>query len=67
MAENVRETMNIGNICRGGVMERFERAWDEVHKNIDDVNREATARHLPVLGVTTFSDRAVAGRFSLEV
>ena len=44
MAESVRETMNIGNICRGGVMERFERALDEVFKNIDDINRPATAK-----------------------
>lgn len=37
--DSVRETMNIGNICRGGVMERFAKALDEVYGNTNDVNR----------------------------
>jgi hypothetical protein len=34
----VRETMNIGNICREGVPERFALALQKVLENIDDVN-----------------------------
>lgn len=34
----VRETMNIGNICRCTVPERFDRALQQVLENIDDPN-----------------------------
>jgi len=34
----VRETINIGNICKGSVKELFERPMQEVFSNIDDIN-----------------------------
>jgi hypothetical protein len=34
----VRETMNIGNICRESVPEVFNRALQEIFYNIDDIN-----------------------------
>lgn len=39
--ETTRETMNIGNICRGSVPEVFERALAEVFANINDINTNA--------------------------
>ncbi len=63
--DSVRETMNIGNICRGGVMERFERALDEVYKNIDDVNRPATASYLTLDRGGFLSSRATSRRILL--
>ena len=37
----VRETMNIGNICREGVPEHFQLALQKVLENIDDINTDA--------------------------
>ena len=41
--DHVRETMNIGNICRGSVPEVFDRALSEVLKNVADINTPADA------------------------
>lgn len=36
----VRETMNLGNICREGVPENFTLALQKVLENIDDINTD---------------------------
>lgn len=38
--DTLRETMNIGNICRESVPEVFARALQEVFNNIDDINTD---------------------------
>jgi hypothetical protein len=37
----LRETMNIGNICREGVPENFALALQKVLENINDINTDA--------------------------
>jgi hypothetical protein len=39
--DTLRETMNIGNICRESEPERFQHALKEVPDNINDINRPA--------------------------
>jgi hypothetical protein len=42
--EQIRETMNIGNIARGSVPEVFEHALEQVLKNISDINTAPTQK-----------------------
>jgi hypothetical protein len=47
-----RETMNVGNICKGAVPEVFEHALQQVLKNISDVNTDAKQKRTIVLKFT---------------
>jgi GH35 family endo-1,4-beta-xylanase len=47
--DQVRETMNIGNIARGSVPQVFEAALHEVLKNISDINTPATQKRSIIL------------------
>lgn len=42
--DQVRETMNIGNVARGSVPEVFEHSVEQVIKNIRDVNTSPTQK-----------------------
>lgn len=50
--DQVRETMNIGNIARGSVPEVFAHALEQVYKNISDINTSATQKRSIVLKFT---------------
>lgn len=54
--------LNIGNICRGAVAERFERACAEIMKNIKDPNTAAEAKRKMTMTFTfvPFKDRTGA-------
>lgn len=49
---DTRETMNIGNICRGAVPEVFEHALQQTLKNISDPNTDAKQKRSIVLKFT---------------
>ena len=69
MAESVRETMNIGNICRGGVMERFERALDEVFNSFvapGAAERFERAPDFAALGLAFGADHAACSAQAYE-
>lgn len=49
---DVRDTINIGNICAGSVPEVFERTIGEVLKNIADINTPPKQKRQVVLKFT---------------
>jgi len=57
-----REEVSLSNLCNGAIEEVFQREWNEVLRNIGDVNTAAEAKRKVTLELTLkpFKDRSGA-------